>query len=330
MMLNFWQKLERPFFVLAPMYDVTDSVFRQIIAKYGKPDVFFTEFVSTDGLMNDVARPKLLRELYYTEVERPIVAQVFGSKPETMEKTAKLVKELGFDGLDINMGCPDRTIEKQGAGASLIKNPSLAKEIINSAKKGAGSMPVSVKTRLGYNKIEADKWIKNLIEASPDALTIHLRTRKEMSKVDAHWDEISALVDPCHQANIPLIGNGDIKSVKEGGDMAEHYRVDGIMIGRGIFGRPWLFANLPEEPILEKRLQIMLEHVKLFEDFYSETETNKKMFGGHTKNFAVMRKHFKAYVRDFRGATELRQKLMLTQNADEVKSLIDGFIKNLH
>jgi len=239
---NFWQKLKQPFFALAPMADVTDVVFREIIAKYGKPDVFFTEFVSCDGLMSE-GRESLLVDLKYTENQRPIVAQVFGSKPENFFKTAQLIKKLGFDGIDINMGCPDRSIEKQGAGASLIKNPKLAQEIIEATKKGAGNMPVSVKTRIGYNKDEVETWIPALLEMKPTAITVHGRTRKELSKVSANWNSISRAVELAKDTGTIIIGNGDVLDLKDGKEKAKSSGVQGIMIGRSVFGNPWLFAD---------------------------------------------------------------------------------------
>jgi nifR3 family TIM-barrel protein len=345
---NFWQKLEKGFFCLAPMYDVTDAAFRQMFVKYGKPNVLFTEFVSADGLASDEGRKKLLRELYFTEEERPIVAQIFGSQPETIGKAVKLIKDLGFDGVDINMGCPDKAVEKQGAGSALIKNPKLAQEIMAVAKKAAGSMPVSVKTRLGYNKIDYD-WIKTIIEAKPDAVTFHLRTRKELSEAPAHWEEASKLAQMGHKAGVVVICNGDVPSVAEGQILAQKHGVDGIMIGRGAFGQPWLFAGDTEQgeeflkvwPKTQSeeirglfknsspcsgRLKILIEHSKIFWDLYGPTETNQKLFNGHTKNFAVMRKHFKAYVSGFKGATTLRVKLMQTQNPDEVEAIVAKFI----
>jgi tRNA-dihydrouridine synthase len=393
-MKNFWQKLNKPFFCLAPMYDVTDAAFRAMFVKYSKgvrnatssepevvfrtpaPLVLFTEFVSADGLASDEGRPKLLRELYYTEAERPIVAQIFGSKPENIEKAVRLIKELGFDGVDINMGCPDRAIEKQGAGSALIKNSKLAEEIIEAAKRGASDskgrqiIPVSLKTRLGYNKIDFD-WIKAVFEAKPDAVTFHLRTRKEMSEAKAHYEIISEIVKIFESSNIPLIINGDIESVKQGKELAKKYNIDGVMIGRGAFGKPWFFqlgraksdlaptsqsfeghgtrdttshrlagedvrnatSSEPEvvfrtsPPDLKIKLQIMLEHSRLFWDLFDSTQKNKELFNGHTKNFAVMRKHFKAYVSGFKGATALRVKLMQANNPDEVKAIIDDFSK---
>src|SRR3989344_5827961 len=185
--LGFWEHLKKPIFVLAPPANVTDTVFRRHILRYSKPDVFWTEFVSADGLCHPKGREALLRDLWYTEEERPIVAQLFTGHPEKMYEAAKLCAELGFDGLDINMGCPDRKVEKQCAGAALMKNPELARAIIRAAREGAPLLPVSVKTRIGYNKNELDKWLPELLAEKPAAVTIHCRTRKEMSDVPARW-----------------------------------------------------------------------------------------------------------------------------------------------
>ncbi len=197
---TFWSRLSKPFFVLAPMADVTDPAYRKLLAEKGKPDVTWTEFVSADGIYHmrekkgipDAENP-LMRDLQFTEAERPIVAQLFSSDPVAMAYTAKLCAELGFDGIDINMGCPDKSIEKQGCGAGMIKTPEVAKAIIRAAREGAfrgkeGGLPVSVKTRIGYNTETMDEWFPQILSEKPAALTLHLRTRKEMSKVPAHWD----------------------------------------------------------------------------------------------------------------------------------------------
>src|SRR3989344_8684788 len=198
--MNFWLNLEKPLFVMAPLADVTDVAFRQLVAKRGKPAVFWTEFVSADGLYHtittktfshsqeceNVGNP-LLRDLQFTEDQRPIVAQIFSSKPPMIAYAAKLAGELGFDGVDINMGCPDRSIERQGAGAALVRTPELAVEVIRAAQQ-ATSIPVSVKTRVGYNKESLDEWLPMLLETNPAAITLHLRTRKEMSSVPANWE----------------------------------------------------------------------------------------------------------------------------------------------
>ncbi len=323
---NFWHEKEflkkKPFFCLAPMADVTDPVFRRIVAKHSNPDVVWTEMVSCEGMVHKDAKKKLLRDLEYTEKERPIVAQVFGSVPGNFYKTAKIINKLGFDGIDINMGCPDKNINKQGAGASMIKTPKLAKEIIQAVKEGAGDIPVSVKTRIGFSKNEIETWLPNLLEAKPSAITIHGRTKKEMSKVPARWDIIKRGVEIAKGSGVLIIGNGDIKSLEEGRQRAEESGVDGIMIGRGIFGNPWLFNEeiKKEELSLAEILKVVLEHAKLYEKIFMKN-------GVFTKSFLQMRKHMGSYVGGFPGAKELRLKLMGTNNADDVEGVIMPYIK---
>jgi tRNA-dihydrouridine synthase len=203
--LGFWKKVKeqaflekRPIYVLAPMADVTDCAFRKMINIYGKPDVTWTEFVSADGLIRATSegKAKLVRDLKFdSKIERPIVAQLFSSHPEYMRQAAALVQELGFDGIDINMGCPDRSIEKQGCGAAMMKTPKIAQEIIKAAKEGAPNLPITVKTRIGYNKNELETWLPALLEAEPAVITIHARTRKEMSKVPARWEHVARAVE---------------------------------------------------------------------------------------------------------------------------------------
>ena len=315
-MESFWNKLSRPFFVLAPMADVTDQAFRRVIAKYGKPDVMWTEFVSADGLFLG-GREALMPDLVFTEEERPIVAQFFTSKPELMEKAAALAKELGFDGIDINMGCPDRTIEKQGAGASMIKNPALAVEIIEAAKRGAGGLPVSVKTRVGYNKVELETWLPVILKAKPAALTVHARTRKEMSLVPARWEHVAEAVRLRNELSPEtlILGNGDALSLEDAKRKAEESGADGVMLGRAIFGNPWLFTG--KTPSLEEKLTVMVEHTKLYEE----------LLGGK-KSFAVMKKHYKAYVNGFDGAKELRMELMDAKDAGDVERITTAFLQS--
>lgn len=383
---SLWQKLKketkdangvpRSLCVLAPMADVTDAAFRAVIAKYGRPDVMWTEFVSADGLVRATpeGKKKLLKDLEYSEAERPIVAQLFGSNPENMEKAAKLVAELGFDALDINMGCPDRSIEKQGAGAGMMKNVLKAKEIIIAAKKGANrvadakfgddaeavknkeiiNLPVSVKTRIGYNKNELNTWLPALLETGLAMITIHARTRKEMSLVPADWEQVKRAVQIRDevQKSLPenertlIFGNGDVVSVEDGNLKAKKSGADGVMLGRAIFGNPWLFrglnnsaeklegGNIADKYVLGKdiskennsdelgnlsrRLDVMIEHTLLFE----------KLLGG-VKNFAIMKKHYKAYVNGFDGAKELREQLMQAENGEEVEKVVNSW-KKLH
>lgn len=316
MVKGFWLTLPKPFFTLAPLANVTDAAFRRVIARYGKPDVMWTEFVSADGLLKG-NKEVLLRDLVYSEAERPIVAQFFSGTPEYMKEAAKLASELGFDGVDINMGCPDGAVEKQGAGAAHIKNPKLAKEVILAAKEGAGDLPVSVKTRIGYNKNELETWLPLLLEAEPAAITIHARTRKEMSKVDAHWEEIKRAVELCNESgkNVLIIGNGDVKNLEEAKARVGETGCDGVMIGRGIFGNPWLFRIPLYTPSLEEKLNVLVEHTKLFEELL-----------GDIKSFAIMKKHYKAYAHGFEGAKELRMELMEGKDAHEVANIVQKFL----
>ncbi|OGC84690.1 hypothetical protein A3D09_04295 [Candidatus Collierbacteria bacterium RIFCSPHIGHO2_02_FULL_49_10] len=323
-MKNFWETLPKPFFALAPLADVTDAAFRRVIAKYSKPAgpaVIYTEFVSADGLAlaPEEGRAKLMRDLVFSEEERPIVAQFFTAIPEHMEKAAALAAKLGFDGVDLNMGCPDRTIEKQGAGAKLTLNPKLARELIAAAKCGAPGLPVSVKTRLGYNKDVLEELLPVLLEAEPAAVVLHARTRKEMSKVDAHWDRVKRAVEIRNEkgSKTLIVGNGDVKDLTDARQKAEESDADGVMLGRAIFGRPWLFSNSQEYENILTKLRILVEHTKLFEELL-----------GDIKNFAIMKKHFKAYVEGFPGAKELRVKLMEAENAAEVEGLVEEFLKS--
>lgn len=313
---NFWHSLPKPFFALAPMADVTDAAFRQLIAAEGTPDVFWTEFVSTDGLMSR-GREKLLPDLRFSSGEHPIVAQLFGANPDTMRGAAALCAELGFDGIDINMGCPDRAVEKQGAGAALMKDIERARALIAAAREGGGGLPVSVKTRLGYNRMQIEDWIEPLLRENLPALTIHARTRKEMSKVPAHWDQIAAIVrlrDTVHAPTL-IMGNGDATDLSHARALAQETGADGIMLGRAIFGNPWLFAKDAPVPSVSERLHMAVRHTRLFEE----------MFSGH-KNFSTMKKHYQAYVQGFPGAAELRASLMNATDAEDVARRIQSFL----
>lgn len=343
-MRNFWSELKKPFFCLAPMSDATDIAFRRILAKYSKNRenkdsvVFWTEFVAADGLCNKLAKKKLSHILKYSEAERPIVAQVFGANPENMKKACSYIASLGFDGIDINMGCPDKSVVAQGAGAGLIKTPQLARKIIQAAHAGiksAGShIPISVKTRIGFNKEEIDTWIPELLKKDISALTIHLRTAKELSLVPANWDLMKRIVKLRNKINpeILIIGNGDVVNLKDAEEKALKYGCDGIMIGRGVFGNPWVFTS-PPAPLLDKervaesrmrcieeRLLVLIEHTQIFD---------KELAKPKYKSFAVMKKHFKAYVNDFAGAKELRAKLMETENSKEVEKIINDFLRKI-
>ncbi len=320
-MESFWQKLPQPFFVLAPMADVTDAAYRRLIASLGKPHILWTEFVSADGLFHtreiqkipDAENP-LMRDLSYTDAERPIVAQIFSSDPEKVAYAASLVANLGFDGIDLNMGCPDRSIEKQGAGAALIKNPTQAAALIVAAKEGAARggnrpLPVSVKTRIGYFHPEIDTWIRALLAAEPAAITVHLRTRKEMSKVPAHWELMEKIVALRNHLAAPvlLLGNGDVRSLAEAREKARVTGVDGVMLGRAVFGNPWLFCDrAPEETTPAERLAALLALARSFEDITPP------------KSFSIFKKHIKAFVHGFPGAGDARKAAMETTSAHEL------------
>jgi len=328
-MNNFWKKIAKKgiFFCLAPMSDVTDIAFRQIIAKYSKhgtlnggPDVFWTEFVSADGIASKEGRIKLLPILKYSKKEKSIIAQIFGAKPENIKTTCQIISKLGFDGIDINMGCPDRSVVKQGAGAALINSPKLACEIIRAAKAGAPKLPISVKTRIGFNHIQYKTWLPRILKEDISALTIHLRTKKEMSDVPAHFELAKDIVKTVrkYDKKVVLIVNGDIKSLEQGKKLAKETGFDGVMIGRAIFGNPWFFnQNKKIENISVKdKLKVLLEHTKLYEKLLPH------------RNFANMKKHFKAYVSGFDKAKELRIELMKTNHSKEVKIVINKFLAN--
>ncbi|MDO8231615.1 MAG: tRNA-dihydrouridine synthase [bacterium] len=316
---SFWNQLRKPFFVMAPMADVTDAAFRQLIAKRGAPDIFWTEFVSADGLyhtreikkMKDEENP-LMGILAKTAEERPIIAQVFGSNPDTIAYAAKLIEDLGFDGVDINMGCPDRAVEKQGCGAAMIKNPKLAQEIIR-ATQGATRLPVSVKTRVGYDKESLDEWLPVLLETAPAAITLHLRTRKEMSLVPASWEYMKKAVAIRNRVNpsVLLIGNGDVQGIEDARTKIADSGCEGAMLGRAMFGNPWVFAGRADAdaPLVEK-LAALIELAQDFEKLVPR------------RNFSILKKHIKAFVMGFDGAAELRARLMEVENAEELVTVI--------
>lgn len=333
-MRSFWNNLKKPFFVMAPMADVTDVAFRALVAKRGKPDVFWTEFVSADGLYHTrekqgdtslreespcLSSNPLMRDLQFSEEQRPIVAQIFSSKPEMISYATKLVAERSFDGVDLNMGCPDKSIEKQCAGAALMKNPSLAVELIHAAQE-ASSLPVSVKTRVGYSKESLEEWLTELLKAEPAAITIHLRTRKELSLVPADWELMKKAVEIRNRVNpkVLLIGNGDVRDMADAREKAEKYGCDGVMFGRAVFGNPWLFEGISGHPMsthgLSEKLEALVELAHGFEKITP------------AKNFALLKKHIKAFVTGFDGTAELRSKLMRAESAAELERLVSHFV----
>ncbi len=334
------------------MADVTDAAFRRMIAKYSDWEeqdnaVMWTEFVAADGLVHATleGKEKLLADLKYVEEERPIVAQIFSGYPDNIEYAAKLCAELGFDGVDINMGCPVQKIAKQGAGSAMILEPENAKEAVRAAKRGAGDVPVSVKTRLGYHQEEIETWIPAILEEKPAVLTVHCRTRKDMSKVPARWDRLNRIVELRDQISPEtlILGNGDVLSLSDARAKLAESGADGVMIGRALFGNPWFFNEKRQLPrklttlptggvdvdtisqedmsdaeidyvTIEEKLQVMVEHSKLFVELLP------------FKNFSVMKKHYKAYVNGFPGAAELRGKLMASNSPQEVEEIVHAYL----
>ena len=300
---SFWHRLAKPIMILAPMEDVTDTVFRRIIADCGRPDVMFTEFTNCEGAQS-VGQAQVVKRLKYTEIERPLVAQIWGVTPEDYYKTAVLIRGLGFDGIDINMGCPVRKIIKQGACSALIKNPSLAKEIVEATKEGAGELPLSIKTRIGFSSIQTEEWLGFILrECRPEVLTVHGRTVKEASKVPNHWDEIGKVASLNRElgGQTLIVGNGDVKTLVQARDLAAEYGLDGIMIGRGILDNPWLFNPKIDllEITLRQKIETLKTHLRLFDEVW-----------GQEKNFSLMKKYYKIYINGFAGAADIRAKLM--------------------
>ncbi len=318
-MNNFLASLPKPFFVLAPMDDVTDTVFRQVVGSCAAPDLYFTEFVNVDGLQSP-GRTHLMKKLLHTDQERPIIAQLWGKNPENFCKTAAELADMGFAGIDINMGCPAKSEVNNGTCSALINNRPLALEIIKATQEGAASqssvnLPVSVKTRLGFSVIDLT-WLEFLLQQNLDMLTVHGRTRKEMSKVPAHWDEIGRvreMRDDMRKDTL-IVGNGDVINRRHGLELATKYQLDGIMIGRGIFHDPYVFADGSPWQTIDRKERIALyrRHVSLFAETWQNNERPI-----HTLN-----KFCKIYINGFDGAKELREQLMAAQSAEELLALL--------
>ncbi|HCX2381384.1 TPA: tRNA-dihydrouridine synthase [Staphylococcus aureus] len=313
---NFWSELPRPFFILAPMEDVTDIVFRHVVSEAARPDVFFTEFTNTESFCHPEGIHSVRGRLTFSEDEQPMVAHIWGDKPEQFRETSIQLAKMGFKGIDLNMGCPVANVAKKGKGSGLILRPDVAAEIIQATK--AGGLPVSVKTRLGYYEIDEWKdWLKHVFEQDIANLSIHLRTRKEMSKVDAHWELIEAIKNLRDEIapNTLLTINGDIPDRKTGLELAEKYSIDGVMIGRGIFHNPFAFEKEPREHTSKELLDLLRLHLSLFNKYEKD----------EIRQFKSLRRFFKIYVRGIRGASELRHQLMNTQSIAEARALLDEF-----
>jgi tRNA-dihydrouridine synthase len=310
----FWQDLPRPFFILAPMEAVTDVVFRHVIATAARPDIFFTEFTNASSYASEKGIHSTRGRLTFTSDEQPMVAQIWGNKPDQFAYMARGLAEMGYSGIDINMGCPDKSVVKGGAGSGLIRTPELAAQLIASAKESG--LPVSVKTRLGYSNVDEWRdWLTHILKQDVVNLTIHLRTRKEMSKVDAHFElipEIKKLRDEVAPRTLLTI-NGDVRDRQHGEELVEKYGVDGVMIGRGIFTNPFAFETEKQDHSREELLSLLNLHLDLFDKYSTELEPRR---------YEPLKRFFKIYIRDFPGASELREQLMHTKSTDEVRALI--------
>lgn len=337
---GFWAQLKKPIIGLAPMDGVTDAPFRFMTAKCGKPDLLITEFTSVEGICHGAT--KGLKAFIYDEIERPIAAQIFGSHPESFYKVAFVVAELGFDGIDINMGCPAKNVASKGSGAALIQTPEIARSIIRETRRGAQDwekgktmeeaglpepviecvrkmfpqsparrqLPVSVKTRIGYNANVVEEWMKHLLEEKPVNISLHGRTLKQMYSGEADWEAIARAAEMVHRTDTTIIGNGDIRSIEDGLERVEKYGVDGFMIGRASFGNPWVFNREGKEAGIEEKLKAAVEHSRLYEKIFPD---------GH---FVQMRKHLAWYCKGFHDASEVRQELMRANSPKDVEKLL--------
>lgn len=316
MTTNFWQDLPKPFFILAPMEDVTDVVFRHVVKKAGAPDVFFTEFTNSDSFCHPDGKESVQGRLVFEEDEQPIVAHIWGDNPEYFRQMSKELKEMGFKGIDINMGCPVPNVATRGKGSGLILRPDVAAELIAAAKEGG--LPVSVKTRIGYHsQDEMIDWLTHILKQDIANLSIHLRTRDEMSKVPAKWElipEILALRDEIAPNTLITI-NGDVLDRQMGLELVEKYGVDGVMIGRGIFKNPYAFEKEPKNHSTEDLLGLLRLQLDLQDEYAKQVP----------RSIVGLHRFFKIYVKGFPGASDLRVSLMNTKSTDEVRALLDAF-----
>lgn len=331
---GFWENLEKPIIGLAPMDGVTDAAFRYMCCKYGKPAVTMTEFTNVEGLARGAE--KMLVAFLYDEIERPVVAQIYGVEVDSFYKCAVMLCAMGFDGIDINMGCPANNVAKRGSGAGLIKTPELAKEIVRSCKRGVKDwsegitleqagvheniigaikvvgerklVPVSVKTRIGYDSVVVEEWMRHLLEELPANISLHGRTLKQMYTGEADWEAIARAAEVCRGSGVSLLGNGDVKSMEDAYEKCEKYGVDGVLVGRATFGNPWFFGGKREN-----EMEVLLEHCRYFVGL------------GHLP-FHNVKKHLAWYCKEFAGAKEVRMQLMRTQNLEEVEKIIAEYV----
>ncbi|MFO1463370.1 MAG: tRNA-dihydrouridine synthase [bacterium] len=363
--MNFWRNIPRPIVGLSPMDGITDAAYRRIAARRGGPDVILTEFTNVEGLSRNA--DLMLDDFIYSEAERPCVAQIYGAEPDSFYKVAVLACELGFDGIDVNMGCPAKTVASRGCGAALIRNPPLAKQILKAVKRGVADwrdglsaeglglkprmamkvrrmnlarigaeriairrpVPVTVKTRIGYDAIVVEDWVKHLLEEEPAVISLHGRTLKQMYTGSADWEAIARAAEIIHQTPTLVLGNGDVQSLAEAAARVRQTGVDGVLIGRAAMGYPWIFrdkeamkralnegapVSVPPLVPLEERFAVMVEHARLFEEIRG------------LKRFSALRKHFAAYCRGMPGAAELRNRMFQTKSSAEVEAVLTAYL----
>ncbi|MBI5448998.1 tRNA-dihydrouridine synthase [Candidatus Gottesmanbacteria bacterium] len=319
-MHSFWDSLSAPFVALAPMDGITDPVFRQIVTSCGKPDVLFTEFVSADGLVSE-GRGRLLQHLLFHKNEHPIVAQLFGNIPDHFFESAKLVHSLGFDGIDINMGCPDSNVVNRGGGAGLIKTPDIAAAVIDAVKQGAGGLPVSVKTRIGYDEVQVHEWIPFLLSQDIAVLSVHLRTLRQMYKGGAQWEYMKDIMAMRDQAHAPtkIIASGDIQDLHDVQRLHEIYRCNGYMIGRAAIKNPWVFnpESQGKQTSLRERLETFSSHLALFD----------KMWAG-TRNPSELKKFCTTYTLGMPDATSFRTQFMNLKTLEELREYLENYLSH--
>lgn len=346
MIKGFWSQLKKPIIGLAPMDGVTDAAFRFMVDKYGHPDILITEFTSVEGLSRGAV--DLLSAFIYHQTTTPTVAQIFGTEPQAFYQTAFIISELGFNGIDINMGCPDKNVAKRGGGAGLILRPKLAQEIIRMTQKGTfdwahgrkieeiglspkiidwirmfqqqhqikptfSPLPVSVKTRIGYDQIVTTDWIQTLLEVEPVNISLHGRTLKQLYTGYANWEEIGKAAELIKKTETTLLGNGDVTDLKDAQEKITTYGVDGVLIGRASFGNPWIFQNKKTQ--LEEKLQTAIEHAEKFEEMTPHL------------NFLSLRKHMAWYCKGFDNASLIRSQLVMAKNANEIKNIITPLLQ---
>ncbi len=342
---GFWDTIKRPIIGLSPMDGVTDAAFRYITAVTSKPGVIITEFTNVEGLARGAA--KMLNAFGYSAEERPIVGQIYGVEEESFYVSVLMLCRLGFDGIDINMGCPANKVARRGSGAGLIRTPEKAKKLIRICKKAALDwsngitleeakvrprmitaitkmnpqeplrklLPVSVKTRIGYDEIVAEEWVAHLLEERPANITVHGRTLKQMYSGEAHWEVLEKAAKVCQQSGITFLGNGDVTSLKDAKDKIQMYGVDGVLVGRATYGNPWFFSgHIPNQA---ERIEAAIVHSQAFERLLGD------------RNFWNMRKHLGWYAKGFYGAKDLRTQLMQVTNSQEVEVIFEKYQKGI-